>query len=234
MPKQKPPPHDETLFRAFIMGAAIVALGWAAFRYTEIPRLAIQKGIAWYEARAASRRTDLPPVGPPPPPSQAVPGQPGLLPPSVQHAEHLRSEHSDLPPPSPSFGLTNQPPTQAMQPPTQANQPPTQVVQPPTQAEQPVAFEFPASGRAIAIAAPPSDQRAAIEQRLAELGAVYSLLETFGRDQRRYRFHCDVTLAGSIDLTRSFEASGSDAIETMRRVLREVEAWRGPVVPAAW
>lgn len=211
MPKQKQEPHDETLLRAFIMGAAIVGLGWASFRYTQIPRIAIQKGIAWYESRADSQRTKISPVSPQPPRSE-VPQQPGLLPPSVQHAEHLSGRQSALPAQSQPIGPAGQPPAEG----------------------QTVAFEFPATGQDIASAASNSDQRVAIEQRLAELGAVYSLLETFGRDQRRYRFHCDVTLAGSVDLTRSFEASGSDAIEVMRQVLREVESWRGPVAPAGW
>jgi hypothetical protein len=210
MPQQKQEPHNETLFRAFIMGAAIVGLGWAAFRYTEIPRIAIQKAIAWYESRAEFQQTEI--LLARPAPQNQDPQQPGLLPSSVQHAERLPGGQSGLPAQPETLGIAGQPPAEA----------------------RAVAFEFPATDRGIANAGPVVERRAAIEQRLAELGAVYSLLETFGRDQRRYRFHCDVTLAGSVDLTRSFEASGSDAVEVMRQVLREVEAWRGPVVPAAW
>ncbi len=216
MRKQKQKPHDETLFRAFIMGAALVALAWAAFRYTEIPRIAIQKGIAWYESRAEVHPSKNPPDHPTP--QNEDHQQPGLLPPSVQYAQRLSGGPSRVPAQSQPTGVAGQPPAEV----------------------KAASFELPAGGRNVTN--PPSfveqraeiKQRAEIEQRLAELGAVYSLLETFGREQRRYRFHCDVTLAGSVDLTRGFEASGSDAVEVMRQVLREVEAWRGPVAPATW
>jgi hypothetical protein len=70
------------------------------------------------------------------------------------------------------------------------------------------------------------DRRAQIERRLQALGAVYTLLEMWGRDERRYRFHCQVAFAGGADATRSFEANGTSPLQAMRRVLQDVEAWR--------
>ena len=75
------------------------------------------------------------------------------------------------------------------------------------------------------------DRRAAIEQRLRELGAVYSLLEMWGRDGTRYRYHCRVALAGGAQATRNFEIVGTDPETVMQQVLSEVEAWRSLAAP---
>lgn len=73
---------------------------------------------------------------------------------------------------------------------------------------------------------PPDPGRDAIEQRLRELGAVYSLLETWGRDAPRYRFHCRVAMAGNAQITRSFERNGKSPHDAMLQVLRAIEAFR--------
>jgi hypothetical protein len=62
--------------------------------------------------------------------------------------------------------------------------------------------------------------------RLRELGAVYYLLETWGNDGQRFRFHCKMAIGGNPAYTRHFEAIDRDAIQAMARVLAEVETWR--------
>jgi hypothetical protein len=73
------------------------------------------------------------------------------------------------------------------------------------------------------------DRRRQIETRLQALGAVYMLLETWGRNQVVYRFHCQVAFAGGANETRSFEENGDNAVEAMQRVLDDVESWRAQV-----
>ena len=73
------------------------------------------------------------------------------------------------------------------------------------------------------------DRRRQIETRLQALGAVYMLLETWGRNQIVYRFHCQVAFAGGANETRSFEENGDNAVEAMQKVLDDVESWRAQV-----
>jgi hypothetical protein len=65
-----------------------------------------------------------------------------------------------------------------------------------------------------------------MEQRLCELGAVYSLLEMWGHENFRYRYHCRVSIANNRQVTRSFEANGTSPEEAMRQVLKEVEGFQ--------
>ena len=65
-----------------------------------------------------------------------------------------------------------------------------------------------------------------MEQRLSELGAVYSLLEMWGHENVQYRFHCRVSIANNRQVTRSFEANGVSPEEAMRQVLTEVEGFQ--------
>lgn len=62
--------------------------------------------------------------------------------------------------------------------------------------------------------------------RLRELGAVYYLLETWGNDGQRFRFHCKMAISGNPNHTRHFEAIDRDALQAMGKVLAEVETWR--------
>jgi hypothetical protein len=62
--------------------------------------------------------------------------------------------------------------------------------------------------------------------RLRELGAVYYLLETWGNDGQRFRFHCKMALDGNPAYTRHFEAIDRDAIQAIAKVLAEAETWR--------
>ena len=66
-----------------------------------------------------------------------------------------------------------------------------------------------------------------IQTRLRELGATYYLLENWGSDGQYFRFHCRMAVGGSQGYTRHFEATESDALKAMARVLEEVESWRG-------
>ncbi len=65
-----------------------------------------------------------------------------------------------------------------------------------------------------------------IQTRLRELGATYYLLESWGAEGEYFRFHCRMAVGGSQGYTRHFEATESDAMQAMARVLEEVESWR--------
>ncbi len=66
-----------------------------------------------------------------------------------------------------------------------------------------------------------------IQDRLRELGATYYLLESWGTGQQMYRFYCKMSVGGSADYTRYFEANHADPLQAMREVLGQVESWRG-------
>jgi hypothetical protein len=68
---------------------------------------------------------------------------------------------------------------------------------------------------------------ASIQQRLRELGATYFLLESWGAQGQLYRFYCKMAIGGNANYHRYFEATGTDPIRVMSKVLKEVEAWRG-------
>ncbi len=68
-----------------------------------------------------------------------------------------------------------------------------------------------------------------VQERLRELGATYYLLESWGSDQRLFRFYCKVAVGGNADYTHWFEAIHADPLQAMQQVLRRVEAWRGGV-----
>jgi hypothetical protein len=66
-----------------------------------------------------------------------------------------------------------------------------------------------------------------MEHRLREYGATYYLLETWVNGGERYRFFCQMALANSPGHTRNFEATDTDPLRAMGRVVEQVEAWRG-------
>jgi len=72
-----------------------------------------------------------------------------------------------------------------------------------------------------------TDQFTQLQRRLRELGATYYLLETWGVRGELYRFHTRIAVGGNANYTRHFEATEPDALRAMRKVLAEVEAWRG-------
>jgi len=71
-----------------------------------------------------------------------------------------------------------------------------------------------------------SDRFTYVLDRLRDLGAVYYLLETWGNEGQRFRFHCKMAIGGNPSYTRHFEATDRDALQAMARVLAEVETWR--------
>jgi hypothetical protein len=85
-------------------------------------------------------------------------------------------------------------------------------------------------------AAPPlspatSDPFASIQQRLRELGSTYYLLETWGSRGDYYRFHTRIAVGGNPDYARHFEATDTEALGAMAKVLEQVEAWRSGAGP---
>lgn len=80
--------------------------------------------------------------------------------------------------------------------------------------------------RPEATAADASPQFQQILERLRALGAVHYMLETWGNDAQRFRFHCKMALRSNPNYIRHFEAIDRDAVRAMSQVLAEVEAWR--------
>jgi hypothetical protein len=72
----------------------------------------------------------------------------------------------------------------------------------------------------------PSDRFTYVLDRLRELGATYYLLETWGNEGQRFRFHCKMAIGGNPSYTRHFEATDREALQAMARVLADVEGWR--------
>ena len=74
--------------------------------------------------------------------------------------------------------------------------------------------------------APATDRFTYVLGRLKELGAVYYLLETWGSEGQRFRFHCKMAIGGNPGYTRHFEATDAEPVQAIARVLSEVETWR--------
>jgi hypothetical protein len=72
-----------------------------------------------------------------------------------------------------------------------------------------------------------SDRFREMERKLRAAGATYYLLETWGNDGQLYRFHCRMAVGNDPNQTRHFEATDSDALGAMSRVVEQVESWRG-------
>jgi hypothetical protein len=70
------------------------------------------------------------------------------------------------------------------------------------------------------------DQFTIIQGRLRELGATYYLLESWGSQHQLYRFYCKMAIGGNPNYTHYFEATDSEPLRAMARVLRQVETWR--------
>jgi hypothetical protein len=75
------------------------------------------------------------------------------------------------------------------------------------------------------------DRFTLMERRLREFGATYYLLETWGNDSEYYRFHCKMAIANNPAHTRPFEATDTDPLRAMSRVVEQVEAWRAGRLP---
>jgi hypothetical protein len=202
-------PASETLFRAVIMGAFLALIGWVACRYTTIPRLGIQKAITWYEQQA--QRPEL-----------------------ALQTGHDSGERDSAAAPARLFSGAESEARPLAGYPDDRNEGSFIGTQLPTSESSVRQLSYDQPTRPPPATAGAEDSRSAVEQRLRELGAVYLLLESWGRDDPRYRFHCQVALAGGAEATRSFEATGSAPDEAMTTVLRQVEAWRGRVNDSGW
>jgi hypothetical protein len=66
----------------------------------------------------------------------------------------------------------------------------------------------------------------AAELRLRELGAAHYMLESWGADNNRYRFVCEMAVAGGAGMNRFFQATDDDPWRAMDSVLHQVEDWR--------
>lgn len=66
-----------------------------------------------------------------------------------------------------------------------------------------------------------------LQARLQQLGATYLRLEELnsGRQERLFRFQCQLPVAGGSAYQRPFQGEHADPLEAMQRVLAEVETW---------
>ena len=203
IPAMKPSAFD-TFCRALVLGAVLGALGWGAVRYTDLPQMALQKMVAISQeaqghALSENYLSDSSVLSASTPASpSAVNQQDGLqnIPSVTPGILQHSAQHSAR---HPIQHATQQ---AAYLEPTVTN---PNISQPYSQAE---------------------NIRTAIEQRLCELGAVYSLLEMWGNENIQYRFHCRVSIANNRQVTRSFEANGTSPEGAMRQVLKEVEGFQ--------
>ena len=77
----------------------------------------------------------------------------------------------------------------------------------------------------MAISAPPqssTDQFAIIQQRLRDWGTTYYRLETWGNAGQMYRFYCKMAIAGVPAIPSIFEATASEPLQAMGKVLHDV------------
>ncbi len=65
-----------------------------------------------------------------------------------------------------------------------------------------------------------------VEERLRKLGAAHYLLEVWGSAAEYYRFRCRMPVASGSVAVRHFEATDSDGLAAMSKVLAEIEAWK--------
>lgn len=72
-----------------------------------------------------------------------------------------------------------------------------------------------------------TDRMRAVQTRLERLGASYLRLEELeaGRQERLFRFQCQLPIAGGSAYHRPFLVEHADPLEAMQRVLAEVETW---------
>jgi hypothetical protein len=93
----------------------------------------------------------------------------------------------------------------------------------------------PSQGPAEPLAAPPlvAAQATTFEQRLEplllqlrELGVAEYALERWGDGGSLYRFHCEMPLTASAQLTQQFEAVAGDPQQSVEQVVAQVSEWQ--------
>jgi len=72
---------------------------------------------------------------------------------------------------------------------------------------------------------PVRDRRAEVEERLRQLGVVYSQLEFWGGEQKLYRFSCRVAVGADSSYTVDFNETRPSPLQAMTGVLNQVESW---------
>lgn len=199
IPAMKPSAFD-TFCRALVLGAVLGALGWGAVRYTDLPQMVLQKMVAIsQEAQGHALGENYLND------SSVLSANTPAPPSAVNQQDDLQNIPSVTPgilQHSTQHSTQHAAQQAAYLEPTVTN---SNISQPYSQAE---------------------NIRTAIEQRLCELGAVYSLLEMWGNENIQYRFHCRVSIANNRQVTRSFEANGTSPEGAMRQVLKEVEGFQ--------
>ena len=193
----KSSPFD-TFCRALVLGAVLGALGWGAVRYTNLPQIALQKIVALSHAAQGHPANNNYPKNP-----QVTSAITPITPPPVEHLPKAQHRKNNSPYIHNVSSGTSQHPTQ-----------------------QAAYLEATVPQNSTQPLSQPGNLRQAMEQRLCELGAVYSLLEMWGNENFRYRYHCRVSIANNRQVTRSFEANGTSPEEAMRQVLKEVEGFQ--------
>lgn len=194
------PSAFDTFCRALVLGAVLGALGWGAVRYTDLPQMVLQKMVAIsQEAQGHALGENYLND------SSVLSANTPAPPSAVNQQDDLQNIPSVTPgilQHSTQHSTQHAAQQAAYLEPTVTN---SNISQPYSQAE---------------------NIRTAIEQRLCELGAVYSLLEMWGNENIQYRFHCRVSIANNRQVTRSFEANGTSPEGAMRQVLKEVEGFQ--------
>ena len=197
IPAMKPSPFD-TFCRALVLGAVLGALGWGAVRYTNLPQIALRKIVTLsQQLQDDTRKNHLSDSSVI---SSSTPAPP-LLGNQLQSIQSDDTAIKNIPQVTP--GILHHPTQQAAY--LEPTVPSSNGTQPFSQTE---------------------NIRQAIEQRLGDLGAVYSLLEMWGNENIQYRFHCRVSIANNRQVTRSFEANGTSPESAMQQVLKEVEGFQ--------
>lgn len=98
----------------------------------------------------------------------------------------------------------------------------------PDRAADPSASMVTAAGYASSSAGAPAEARqfTHLQDRLRQLGATHLVLESWGDQGQLCRFRCTMAVRGSPDYSRYFEATDSEPLRSMARVLQQVESWR--------
>ena len=68
---------------------------------------------------------------------------------------------------------------------------------------------------------------------LRSMGAAHYAMEPWGKDGKRFRFHCSICLGENGNCTRHFEAIDTDPVATVRQVVGEVSAMQNASLDAA-
>jgi hypothetical protein len=66
----------------------------------------------------------------------------------------------------------------------------------------------------------------ALTRRLREHGATYYRLETWGKQDELFRFHCEIAAGNNPAAGQRFEAADGDPLLAISRVVEQVESWR--------